>query len=128
MVDEQLDKANRYVYTYGSRVRSAMKIDEMARIASDGTEDLSKMRWQFSVLIKRHARLGKTTPAKRRAIAVDKVVWGALLAFLLVFHLTITPFSDLSTLLSSGAAFEQGHVDLETQVCNLFCPVLVSIL
>ena len=58
MIDELLDKANRYVYTHGSRVRSAMKVDEMARIASDGTEDLSKMRWQFGVMIKKHARYG----------------------------------------------------------------------
>ena len=58
MVDEILDKANRYVYTYGSRVRSAMKVDEMARIVSDGAEDLSKMQWQFSVLIKGRARYG----------------------------------------------------------------------
>ena len=33
-----------------------MRIEEMARIASDGTEDLHKMRWQFSIMIKKHSR------------------------------------------------------------------------
>ena len=37
-----------------------MKLIEMARIASDGAEDLTKMRWQFSVMIKKHVRVGAT--------------------------------------------------------------------
>ena len=35
-----------------------MKVGEMAGIASDGTEDLTKMRWQFSMMSKKHARYG----------------------------------------------------------------------
>ena len=50
LIGELLGKANRYVYAHGSRVRSAMRVDDMARIAPDGTEQLTKMRWQFSVI------------------------------------------------------------------------------
>ena len=64
LVDDILDKANRRVFAYYRRARSPMKIPEMARIASDGTEDLSTMRWQFSVLIKKRVRLGTTLWAR----------------------------------------------------------------
>ena len=53
LVDDFLDKVNRHVLAHRSRVRSAMRIEELARIASDGTEDLTKLRWQFSVRIRK---------------------------------------------------------------------------
>ena len=51
-----LDKVNTHVFAHRSRVRSAMRIEELARIASDGTEDLTKLRWQFSVMIRKVPR------------------------------------------------------------------------
>ena len=56
LVDEFLDKINRHVFAHRSRVRSAMTLEALVRIASDGTEDLTKMRWQFSVLLRRDPR------------------------------------------------------------------------
>ena len=60
VVDDILAKSNRYIFAQYSRARSAMRLDEMARRASDGTEDLTKMRWQFSVMIKRLVRHGSS--------------------------------------------------------------------
>ena len=54
------DKANRYIFAYYRRARPSMKTPELARIASDGTEDLTKIRWPFSVMIKKHVRVGTT--------------------------------------------------------------------
>ena len=56
LVGDFLDKVNRHVVAHRSRVRSAMTLAELARIASDGTEDLTKMRWQFSVMIRKGPR------------------------------------------------------------------------
>ena len=58
VVDDMLDKANRHIFAYYRRARSSMRLLDMARIASDGTEDLTKMRWRFSVMIKKHVRVG----------------------------------------------------------------------
>ena len=60
LVDDILDKANRHIFAYYRRARSSMQVPEMARIASDGTEDITRMRWQFSVMIKKHVRFGTT--------------------------------------------------------------------
>ena len=58
VIDELPDKANRYVYSVDSRIRSTMTLSEVASLASDGTEDLSKLRWPFCVSLKRSARPG----------------------------------------------------------------------
>ena len=55
LIDDLLDKANRYVFSR-SRGRSTMGLHELATLASDGAEDLSKLRWQFSVLIRRSSK------------------------------------------------------------------------
>ena len=57
LVDDLLDKANRHIYTR-SRGRPTMDLRELATLASDGTEDLSKLQWELSVLIRRSSRPG----------------------------------------------------------------------
>ena len=53
ILDELLDKANRHIFVHHRHTRTAMTVDELASLASDGTEDITKIRWQFSVLLKK---------------------------------------------------------------------------
>ena len=52
LIQELLGKVNRYIYPELSRARPPMYIRELALIASDGTEDLTRLRWQFGVLLR----------------------------------------------------------------------------
>ena len=58
---------NRYIYPELRRGTPPMTVAQLAQIASDGTEDLTNTRWQFSVLI----RIG---PGKRGATGWERVV------------------------------------------------------
>ena len=51
VIDELMDKINRYVF--GSRTRPALTLKELATLASDGAEQLTKLRWQFSMIVRK---------------------------------------------------------------------------
>ena len=51
MIDEFLTVVNRYVYPELRQDTPPLTISQLAQLASDGTEDMTKTRWPFSVLI-----------------------------------------------------------------------------
>ena len=59
LIEDLLDKVNRNVCSR-SRASSTMDLHELAMLASDGTENLSRLRLQLSVLLRRTARPGVT--------------------------------------------------------------------
>ena len=65
LVDELLKKINRYVFC--SRTRPALSLRELATLASDGTEQLTNIRWQFSMLIMKRS-------TRRTGIIWERVV------------------------------------------------------
>ena len=67
IIDEFLTRVNRYIYPELRRDSPPVIIAHLAQLASDGTEDLTKTRWQFSVLI-------RTGPGKRGATWWERVV------------------------------------------------------
>ena len=52
LIDDFLSLVNIYIYPELRRGTPPMTISQLAQLASDGTEDLTKTRWQFSVLIR----------------------------------------------------------------------------
>ena len=52
IIDDFLDNVNRFIYPELRRDRPPMTLGNLAQLASDGTEDLTKTRRQFSVLIR----------------------------------------------------------------------------
>ena len=59
--DEFLNLVNRYIYPELRRGTPPMTVAQLAQLASDGTEDFTKMRWQFTVLIRTgHGKRGET--------------------------------------------------------------------
>ena len=51
-MNEFLLQVNRFIYPELRRSHPQLTLVELARLASDGTEDLTKTRWQFSVLMR----------------------------------------------------------------------------
>ena len=51
LLDEFLILVSRYIYPELRRGTPPMTVAQLAQLASDGTEDLTKTRWQFNVLI-----------------------------------------------------------------------------
>jgi hypothetical protein len=51
-IEEFLDRVNRFIYPELRLDHPSMTLADLARLASDGTEDLTKTRWQFSVLMR----------------------------------------------------------------------------
>jgi hypothetical protein len=62
LIDEFLNVVNRYVYPELRQDTLPLTVSQLAYLASDGTEDMTKMRWQFSVLVRtsRGGRRGET--------------------------------------------------------------------
>ena len=61
-MEDLLNQASRFIYPELRRGLPLITLLELARLASDGTEDLTKTRWQFSVIVrcasgKRHEAL-----------------------------------------------------------------------
>ena len=52
IIDVFLTRVNRYIYPELRRDSPPMTIAHLAQLASDGTEDLTKTRWQLSVFIR----------------------------------------------------------------------------
>ena len=48
-IGEFLTLVNRYIYPELRRDTPPMTVAQVAQLASDGTEDFTKTRWQFSV-------------------------------------------------------------------------------
>jgi len=51
-IDDFLNVVNRYVYPELRQDTPPLSVSQLAYLASDGTEDMTKMRWQFSVLVR----------------------------------------------------------------------------
>ena len=67
IIEEFLTCVNRYIYPELRRDSPPMTLAHLAQLASDGAEDLTKTRWQFSVLI-------RTGLGKRGATWWERVV------------------------------------------------------
>ena len=52
LIDDFLNVVNRYVYPELRQDTPPLSVSQLAYLASDGTEDMTKMRWQFSVLVR----------------------------------------------------------------------------
>lgn len=52
LIEELLRQVNQYIYPEFSRARPPITTSELALLASDGTENLTKTRWQLSVLMR----------------------------------------------------------------------------
>ena len=84
MVDEFLTVVNIYVYPELRQDTPPLTIPQLAQLASDGTEDLTKTRWQFSVLVRTgRGKRGETWWERiRRVVGIRAVVGHTAIGFL----------------------------------------------
>ena len=67
LIDDFLNLVSRHIYPELRPGTPPLSVSQLAHLASDGTEDLTKTRWQFSVLV-------RTGQGKRRETWRERIV------------------------------------------------------
>jgi hypothetical protein len=84
LIDEFLAAVSRYVYPELRQDTPPLTISQLAQLASDGTEDLTKTRWQFSILVRtgRGQRCETWWERIRKVFGIRAVVGHTAIGFL----------------------------------------------